>query len=131
MRDVVTVFGDSLNLNYTYADYFCVAFLFIMFFASLICMFAGKWKAAMVTVILIDLYNFVLVFIYGGDSGEFIVTAFLILLYSISVCAIAHNQLKIKKQLLKQQQMSIFNDAENQQQSELQNEAENEKKDDN
>ena len=122
MRGVVTIFGASLNFNFTYADYFWIAFPFIMFFASLVCVFAGKWKAAVVTVILIDLYNFVLMCIDGGDSGEFIATAFLMLVYSIFLCAIAYSKLKREKQLQKQQQLSIFQDADNQQTSDDENE---------
>lgn len=120
MRGVVTVFGDSLNLNFTYADYFWIAFPFIMFFASLICMFAGRWKAARVAAILLALFNVVLLCMYR--EREFLLTSFLTVSYAMIICGIVYNKLKIQKQ----QQLSIFNDAENQQQSELQQADENE-----
>ena len=115
MRGVVTIFGDSLNFNFTYADYFWIAFPFIMFFASLVCVFAGKWKAAVVTTILIDLFNAVIMCVAGDKS--FFITAFLVLAYSMWVWAIAYSKLKREKQLQKQQQLSIFQDADTQQTS--------------
>jgi hypothetical protein len=115
MRGVVTIFGDSLNFNFTYADCFWIAFPFIMFFASLVCVFAGKWKAAVVITILIDLFNAVIMCDDGDKS--FFITVFLVLAYSMWVWAIAYSKLKREKQLQKQQQLSIFQYADNQQTS--------------